>query len=1553
MTAGLTPRQVGQHVAELRRRSVLTALQAARLDAIVATMAEDGRFVLRDALVEADFPEDDARGQDAFQDFRKRVNQAAAAAGVELALELESRKTPPDRRQGWFTGGDLVDNEITLFTEAAARQTGIDHPVRQEVTELGKSRRTRLYVSFLPPADRAHTVQVNTMLRQLRVVLAQDPGQSWEVSDTLSTAELGEEAEAARSRRCELADVRVALLTPGYLTDDSGERDRALRFPFVACALTHLPDGAERLGPLPVHDIRWRAKPWDQLTRTDQRQSYIGELANAVRNLCGDDHLVQWSQARATSRPAGDSNIAIEPELAETTLLESALGRSTGPLGKALPAIERLVDWACGSGTQPLCALLGDVGMGKTTTTKLFTQRLLERRTAGADGPLPILFDLRDVRVSTLAQDVTLDHILTSMLDANRPAGLTQEHLTADAIRRRVGRGDAVVIFDGLDEVLVHLSPHDQQIFTRQLWRTVDEKSGSKMLLTCRTQYFRTIREEATYFLGQDRQGLRGENYLALLMLPFREELVREYLIANVDRDESRVDGFLDTLARLHDLPELASRPLTLRLIADQVKFIESTKLHGGKIRAVDLYREFVDRWLSRDNGRHTLQPEHKQLLMEHLAAALWRSSRNSWQSEEVENWLLDFLDRRRNLQLHYRERVPDLWKVDFRTATFLSREGDTFSFGHRSLFEYFLAGYLCRTLTDTDTGADDALGSLAMPMPSTATLDFLGQLLDGLPGDKRSAALATLRRTATTYVPRTSELAFSYAVHAAKHGHPHQSLVGVQLPGAELVGWEIGSGDGADDSGPPPLQLCGANLRAAVLRRAVLYRVDLSGADLSGADLTNAEFHESRLASMCVAGAQLVGTILRRCEIGGVDLESAAAYRAQLILCSSQPEPATGYLVAPAGPETPSTGHRLHKLTACGGVSAVAYSPDGTRIITGGGRSVHVWDGRTGELLHKLTSPDVVLAVLYSPDGASIVTAGGRLVRTWDAGSGEPRQDMVVHAEAVRAVAFSPDGACLVAAGGRSVEVWDAATGVVRHRLVDQFEAVWSVAYAPDGRRIVVGGRRGLVWIVDAATGQLVRTLTSYSGKLRAVSYSPDGRRIIACGSGSVLVWDAGTGEVIYKLSVHWEDVWAVSYSPDGAYFVTGDRRSVLVWDAATGKIEQELQLHSGGVAAVAYSPDGKRIIVGSRDGLAWIWDVDADEVGHELFGQSDGVQPVMYAPTGDRIAAGAGGLMRLWDAVTGELVREFPRCAGRLLKIAFAPDGSRLVTGDGDGLVRIWDAGTGEVVRDLRTGSGAVWEVAFSPDGAWVLAGKDNVLRLWDSGTGKVVRELPGDFRWVHAVAFSPDSSRMVIGGEDSAWVYDVQSWQVVRELPATNGWVNAVAFSPDGTHIVTSSGAVLHVWNAKGDAVRELHGCTRWVNAVACSRDGNRIVASERESARIWDSDSGEQLCQLSGHSGDLRSVIFSPDGSRILTSDGDGLVRVWDAADGTALGFDFLSLPDGEAAVFAAKSRELVGASEGAWRWLGWNVVLDGRMTRLPAETFGQLPPLRRRTPRPGG
>src|SRR5439155_15185037 len=109
----------------------------------------------------------------------------------------------------------------------------------------------------------------------------------------------------------------------------------------------------------------------------------------------------------------------------------------------------------------------------------------------------------------------------------------------------------------------------------------------------------------------------------------------------------------------------------------------------------------------------------------------------------------------------------------------------------------------------------------------------------------------------------------------------------------------------------------------------------------------------------------------------------------------------------------------------------AVAFSPDGTRIVTAG-YGATVWHARTGAAGASLESDAQVRDVAFSPDGRRLATAGeDGTVRIWNARSGAQLLVLTGHDWRVWAVAFSPDGARLASVGhdGR-IRVWDAQTG-------------------------------------------------------------------------------------------------------------------------------------------------------------------------------------------------------------------------------------------------------------------------------------------------------------------------------------------------------------------------------------------------------------------------------------------------------------------------------------------------------------------------------------------
>src|SRR6185369_1529319 len=132
------------------------------------------------------------------------------------------------------------------------------------------------------------------------------------------------------------------------------------------------------------------------------------------------------------------------------------------------------------------CALLGEYGMGKTTTCKALARELLNR---GGKARLPIYLDLRHIGESA-RRDLTLPEILDLILKRGWKSGADGTTLTSQELIKLVEDDGALVIWDGLDEVLVHLDINLGQMFTRQLFRILPparkgEPRRGRMLISC------------------------------------------------------------------------------------------------------------------------------------------------------------------------------------------------------------------------------------------------------------------------------------------------------------------------------------------------------------------------------------------------------------------------------------------------------------------------------------------------------------------------------------------------------------------------------------------------------------------------------------------------------------------------------------------------------------------------------------------------------------------------------------------------------------------------------------------------------------------------------------------------------------------------------------------------------------------------------------------------------------------------------------------------------------------------------------------------------------
>jgi hypothetical protein len=760
-TSPLSRIAVERHLAEVQAE--MGQADKKRLAALPPLIGLDRRIRLSDVLA-ALFPEQDRAGAlTSFRQFRGRVAAAAADAKVRLTLDSDTQtRAAPDERWCWFAGDDGTAEAAAQFTDAETRNVV---RVPQTAVQVGK-RTVRCFVSYAH-ADMALKDRLVLLLKQwfesahdYEVVVWQDVdidvGAKWHdvIQSAIKASDFG------------LLLISPAFLASRYITreelrhfvalDPLGPYPDKLAVPVALCGLRF--DGTMDMKGLEAHQIFRDAagKAFEERSQGNPRKNFANQLFGKIVQRLDAHFAAPPAAAEPKRRPDIWQRDDLARDLADVKFV-TPQGRTgtmnklddEAPDGERKDALQFLLDWAREPNGPTCCALLGSSGIGKTTTSKAFAHRLLRDREADSSLPMPIYLDLRNLGEAA-KQEPDLKTILHTVLRRSWQGGATDLPLEAEEVIRLVRQEAAIVIFDGLDEVLVHLSQLGGQTFTRELLRILPpglwpgnrrpEEPGrpGRVMLTCRTHYFRSLREQQTHLTLEDRDDVRDTDYRVFILLPFDDGQIRAYLAQTFPGRE--VEPILETIKAVHNLGELATRPYTLSLIARSLPRIERWQLEGRRVTGVDLYRHMVQSWLERDSGKHEFDIDHKQRIMEHVAAELWRSGGRTWTARQMEDWLAGFMDATPDVARHYRGKDLNLLKKDLRTATFLVGGGRRpFQFAHTSLQEYFLAAYLLRALREARPEDWD------MTRPGRETLDFLGQMLLGEPDTAAQSALTAI----------------------------------------------------------------------------------------------------------------------------------------------------------------------------------------------------------------------------------------------------------------------------------------------------------------------------------------------------------------------------------------------------------------------------------------------------------------------------------------------------------------------------------------------------------------------------------------------------------------------------------------------------------------------------------------------------------------------------------------------------------------------------------------------------------------------------------------
>jgi serine/threonine protein kinase len=292
--------------------------------------------------------------------------------------------------------------------------------------------------------------------------------------------------------------------------------------------------------------------------------------------------------------------------------------------------------------------------------------------------------------------------------------------------------------------------------------------------------------------------------------------------------------------------------------------------------------------------------------------------------------------------------------------------------------------------------------------------------------------------------------------------------------------------------------------------------------------------------------------------------------------------------------------------------------------------------------------------------------------------------------------------------------------------------------------------------------------------------------------------------------------------------------------------------------------------------------------------------------------------------DQVTEYLRLEGSGYSRSIESIAISPDGMLVAAGSSLD-VYLWEVASGQQ-RYMFEGDGG-FHMAFSPDGTMLATGGYHDLVVWEVATGQILRRIDLLSYGGEDVAFSPNSSMLAFTDTRTVQVIDVSTGQILYMLDSTN-WMDEVVWHPDGTTLISSGwGNPVTLWDlVTSEVLREMYDSEAYaVTSLAFSPDGSLLAASTGD-GQVWIEDvtTGQSTSTLGGEGGEfsLNSVAFSPDGSMLVTGGQDNKVKVWDATTGELLHTLVGHIDDVNSVAFSPSGSYIVsGAADGTVRVWG--------------------------------
>ncbi len=532
------------------------------------------------------------------------------------------------------------------------------------------------------------------------------------------------------------------------------------------------------------------------------------------------------------------------------------------------------------------------------------------------------------------------------------------------------------------------------------------------------------------------------------------------------------------------------------------------------------------------------------------------------------------------------------------------------------------------------------------------------------------------------------------------------------------------------------------------------------------------------------------------------------------------------------------------------GYAQALAFTPDGSLLVSGGARELIVWEVATGRELRRVVADWSGNRIVLGRDGSTAFVSRKGGVTALDIRTGETRfginqranrmvlgrdgTELLVgtfddHNQWIVTAWNTKDGTLLRTEAPRDTQ--NGAFSVDGRTFEEQWEKPFFMATAldyrarnnfcwerwrwrvlsPDGKHLAFNCPNNIQILSQGA--QKPRELAAKAGMF---VWSADGRLLFAGGETNdenVYVFEASTGKLLKTLPGNKRGVTSLALSPDGLLGVGDATGRVQLWDIATGKRVQVFEGRTGDARALDVSADGTLIVLGRKSGTTTIFDLTTGSL-RAFPGEGREALSAKVSPDGKALATLNQGPDTYTQAFPDRLVvRDLAGGKTRFsfesdgiwrgsAALAFSPDSAQLLV-SGKRL-RLIDAVTGAERASIEGPA----QGSFSPDGALVAAlfsrfpvSHRAEVRLLDGKSLALVANL-GDFGVRTRLAFSKDGQWLAVSdaiptenklrpsGQGTIRLYDLKSRQLIRTIETDMGVLDALAFDPSSRQLVAYS-------------------------------------------------------------------------------------------------------------------------------------------------------------------